>query len=262
MAPDLSEKLLGLDIDDADRSGDATAGDGEEELHLQFLFVGLGEHRLALPVGAVRTITEPPTELTRVPRSPSAIEGLMDLRGEVTAVIDPSVHFPVTESRSGRERLLVLDRASDQQSVAIRVDEVMGVESIPESNIFDEDTVENSDLSGDVLEHPLIAALVTQERELHTDADDVVTDDAADATAGPALGGPAGTGGSTTLSSARGTSGGIEESMGEAFEVEPTDEAAPEPAEEEDDDSTREVVVEATALIDVNKLLLASGQSQ
>ncbi|WP_226481775.1 chemotaxis protein CheW [Natrinema amylolyticum] len=263
MAPDLSETLLGIDSDDADRTGDSDTGDGEEEVLLQFLFVGLGEHRLALPVDAVRTITEPPAELTRVPRSPPAIEGLMDLRGEITAVIDPRVHFPVSESRTGRERLLVLDRASDQQSVAIRVDDVIGVETIPESDVFDEDTVEASELSGDVLEHPLIAALVTQERDPHADVGSMVTDDAAGVTASPETGGPLGTGGSAALSSTGGTSGGIGESVGEAFEVEPTEEATAEPDEEGDEaDSTREVVVEATALIDVDKLLVASGQPQ
>ncbi|WP_222919430.1 chemotaxis protein CheW [Natrinema sp. SYSU A 869] len=263
MAPDLSEKLLGIDSDDADRTGDSDTGDGEDELLLQFLFVGLGEHRLALPVDAVRTITEPPAELTRVPRSPPAIEGLMDLRGEITAVIDPRVHFPVTESRTGRERLLVLDRASDQQSVAIRVDEVMGVESLSESSVLDKDAVEASDLSGDVLEHPLIVALITQERESHADAGSGVADDVAGVTTGPETGGPAGAGGSTALSSTRGTGGGIGESVGEAFEVEPTEETAAEPNDEGDDgDSTREVVVEVTAVIDITKLLLASGQSQ
>lgn len=272
MAPDLSEKLLGIDIDDTDRRRDSDGNDGEEERVLQFVFVGIGEHRLALPVDAVRTITDPPNELTRVPRAPPAIEGLMDLRGEITAVIDPDVHFPVSEERPGRERLLVLDRSSDQQSAALRVDEVIGVETVPESNVLDGDDIEASDFSGDVLEHPLIVALVTQERQSNVDVGNVPSDGPADDVAGvatgPETGGVTGVGGSAALSSVGGTSGGLDESVGETFEIEPAEEAdvdvdaEPESdGEGAGDESTTEVVVEATALVDVDKLLSASGQS-
>lgn len=276
MAPDLSEKLLGIDIDDTDRRRDSDGDDVDEERLVQFVFVGVGEHRLAFPVDAVRTITDPPTELTRVPRAPPAIDGLMDLRGEITAVIDPHVHFPVTEDRPGRERLLVLDRPSDQQSAALRVDEVIGVETVPESNVLEADDIEASDFSGDVLEHPLIVALVTQERESSIDvgtaATDGPADDAAGATTGLETGGVTGMGGSAALSSAGGTSGGLGESIGETFEIEPSEEADVdvdvdadiEPEDNDgdaDEESTTEIVVEATALVDVDKLLSASGQS-
>lgn len=261
MAPDLSEKLLGIDIDD-DGTGDSDGEDGEQEELLQFVFVGLGEHRLAFPVDAVRTIVEPSAELTRVPRAPPAIDGLMDLRGEITAVIDPTVHFPVTESRSGRERLLVLDRPSDRQSAAIRVDEVIGVETVPESDVIDETAVGASELSGDVLEHPLIVALVTQERDPSLDVGSVRPDspvDGSGAVFGAASGGTAG--GSTTLSSGLATSEALGDSVGETFEVDPAEEAPAEPDEAGTDESTPEIVVEATALVDVERLLLASGQS-
>lgn len=265
MAPDLSDTRLGIDSDDADRTGD-TDGDDEQEQLVQFVFVGVGEHRLALPVNAVRTLTEPSTDLTRVPRSPPAIEGLMDLRGEITAVIDPRVHFPVSDSRSGRERLLVLERASDQQSIAIRVDDVIGVETVPESDVLDADAIEDSDLSGDALEHPLIVALITQEQESRADAGSAVADGPADA-AGlateSAIDGIGGADSSAALSSARAASGQLGESVGEAFEIEPTEDDATESDNgDEDGDSTREVVVEATALIDIDRLLQASSQSE
>ncbi|SEQ43284.1 chemotaxis protein CheW [Natrinema salaciae] len=268
MAPDLSEKLLGIDIDETDRSRDSGGGDGEEENLVQFVFVGVGEHRLALPVDAVSTITDPPTELTRVPRSPPAIDGLMDLRGEITAVINPYVHFSVTEERPGRERLLVLDRPSDQQSAAIRVDEVIGVETVPESDVLEGDDVEASEFSGDVLEHPLIVALVTQEREPRVEVGSVVADgtadDASGVSTGPEIGGTSGAGGSAALSSAGATDSRFGESVGDTFEIEPTDDAddAAEPDDGTDgDESPQEIVVEATALVDVDRLLSASGQS-
>ncbi len=261
MAPDLSEKLLGIEIDDVDRTGDGD--EDEQEALLQFVFVGVGEHRLALPVDSVRTIVDPPDELTRVPRAPPTIEGLMDLRGEITAVIDPRVHFPVSEERSGRERLLVLDRPSDRQSAAIRVDEVTGVETVPESDIVDAETVADSDLAGDALEHPLVVAIVTRERDPRADAGGVRPEQSADdgmAAAGIDSGGGLDAGGSAALSS--GPAGGaLGESIGETFEVEPTDEPAADPDEGEREDATTEIVVEATAVVDVERLLLASGGS-
>lgn len=262
MAPDLSEKLLGIDIDDADRTRDSDGGDEEVEEFVQFVIVAVGEHRLALPVDAVSTITEPPAELTRVPRSPPAIEGLMDLKGDITAVIDPRVHFPVSKPRSSSEQLLVLDRASDQQSAAISVDDVIGVETVPESNVIDADTVDASELSGDALEHPLVVALITQEREPETrlEVGGVTPDGPADDGVGALeTGSTAGVGGSAALSSAPGTSGGIGESVGETFEFD-SDEDAADVDESETDDSTREIIVEATALVDIDRLLLASGK--
>jgi chemotaxis signal transduction protein len=258
MAPDLSEKLLGIDIDDADRTRESGDGDDEEEL-VRFVFATVGDHRLALPVDAVRTVTKPSTELTRVPRSPDAIAGLLDLRGEITAVIDPRVHFPTDEEGTGKERLLVLDRPNDEQSAAIHVDDVIGVESVPVSDVIDEDGVEASDLSGDALEHPLVVALVEQERESSAGTDDAPMADEGAAPSG--FGSESGTGAmdSAALSATEGASPGSSESVGERFEI-GADEADAEP-EQANDDSRREVVVEVTPVIDVERLLLASGQA-
>lgn len=261
MAPDLSEKLLGIDIDDADRTRESGDGDDEEEELVRFVFATVGEHRLALPVDAVRTVTDPSTELTRVPRSPDAIAGLMDLRGEITAVIDPRVHFPTDEPGAGKERLLVLDRPNDEQSAAIHVDDVIGVESVPVSDVIDGEAVEASDLSGDALEHPLVVALLRQEREQGSSPgadDDSMADEPATSSG---FGAESATGaiGSAALSGTDEPSPGSGESVGERFEI-GADEADT-GSEVEDDDSRREVVVEVTPVVDVERLLLASGQA-
>ncbi|MFD1564731.1 chemotaxis protein CheW [Haloarchaeobius amylolyticus] len=263
MAPDLSEKLLGIDIDDADRTRESDSANGDDEEFVQFVFVRVGDHQFALPVDVVRTVTEPPTEVTRVPRTPPAIEGLMDLRGEITAVIDPRIHFPTPETDSNRERLVVFDRPSDQQSAAIRVDDVLGVEVVPESNVIDDDGVADSPLSGDALEHPLVVALVTQEREREREQSVETT------TAGVSAGGDTddgagvfgtGTDDAATLSSAGDASGGFGSSIGEPFEIESADDARDDPDTDGRSDEPQETVLEATALIDVERLLLASGQ--
>lgn len=264
MAPDLSEKLLGIDIDDADdrRRRDADRSDEEQEELEQFVFVGLGDDRFALPVEAVRTLADVPDQMTRVPRAPAAIEGMMDLRGEITAVIDPHVHFPGTETvdHAGREQLLVLDRPADQQSAAIRVDDVIGVETVPVSDVLDEAAVEDRALSGDALAHPLVVALIEQEREAEPDVERVVASSRAETGDASEAGTEIGAGGATALSSAGGASrGGPGGVLGETFELESDEPAKTDPAVT-DDDATREVVVEVTPLLDVEKLLLASGR--
>ncbi|WP_246999971.1 chemotaxis protein CheW [Halosolutus gelatinilyticus] len=264
MAPDLPEKLLGIDIDGAeDQQRGESDGADDEEAHRWFVVVGLGEHKLALPVDEIKTITEIPESLTRVPRSPPAIEGVTDLRGEITVVIDPRVHFPTTEERAGRERLLVFDRPTDQQSAAIWIDEVVDVEGVPERNVVDESTVADRDFSGEVLEHPLVEAIVELE---HTPALEVgsavATERGSDEPANFGTGARVGSGGSTALSSFGGASRtGIGNAMGEPFEIDaPDDEAAEAESDSTDESPAEEIVVEVIPLIDVDTLLLASGQ--
>ncbi len=251
MAPDLPDELLGVTADDS-KSSESTAS--EDEAHRWFVFVGIGEHELALPVNDVKTVTEVPEDLTRVPRSPPAIEGVTDLRGEITVVIDPSVHFSVTESRAGRERLVVFDRPSDQQPAAMRVDDVIGVESIPEGDIVDEETVEERDFSGRALEHPLIVELLEQEHE--PDITPEITAKATTSSSGGETDVQTGSIGSG-LSSVGRSSGDRLGSIGETFTLEEdADETEAAPADE-----NREIHVEVKAVLDVETLLAASGHN-
>ena len=261
MAPDLSEKLLGIDIDGADDHRRQDAGDSEEEQEEleRFVFFKSGSNRLAVSVDAVRTLAELPEELTRVPRTPSAIEGMVDLRGEVTAVIDPTVHFPSddSETQRGRERLLVLDRPSDQQSAAVRVDDVIGVETVPVSNVHDETTVEDRPFSADPLTHPLVDALIEQEHEHEADDDPIVatTESGGESSSVGGTATEAGGGGmlSSPLESSPANSSA---DTGTPFSLD-ADETAADSSDETD--ATREVVIEVTPLVDVETLLLASG---
>ncbi|MFC4437274.1 MULTISPECIES: chemotaxis protein CheW [Natrialbaceae] len=240
MAPELPEKLLGIDIDDADdrRSGKPDdAADETVELE-RFVFFHVGEHRLACPVDEVKTITAVPNEMTRVPRAPAAIEGLTDLRGEITAVIDPQVHFPTTEEGRGRERLLVFDRPSDEQAAAVRADDVRGVDPVPKSNVLDADAVEDRPVSGDALEHPVVDAILEREREPEF---------------GTRRGSPATETVDTDIDVTVGTGD-------EATLTAPDEQRAPGADSEGEFPAENDVtVIEATPLLDVEKLLLASG---
>jgi purine-binding chemotaxis protein CheW len=86
-------------------------------------------------------------ELTRIPNSPTHVEGVMDLRGRTTAIIDPKVLFGI-DAEGDRNRIIVFDPDSvaDGSAVGWVVDEVFQVihvdpEDVDESTVADDDSV-------------------------------------------------------------------------------------------------------------------------
>ncbi|WP_121822759.1 chemotaxis protein CheW [Halostella salina] len=143
MSTELPEELLGIDDVGFDEEGRDPEGDGDEEEEPEeqerVLVFRLGDRTFGLDVGDVRSIVEQ-GDLTRLPRSGDAIDGIMDLRGEITAVIDPRKLLPVpVADRETKQRVIVFDRSSDDQSAGIRVDAVEGVRSYPVSQIKRDD---------------------------------------------------------------------------------------------------------------------------
>lgn len=94
----------------------------------------LGDETFALDVRDVDSIVDLDS-YTRVPRSPEGVDGVMDLRGEIIAVVDPRVHFGVEEEGADLQEVLILDRPEENQRVGLRVDDVVGVEAVPEPDI-------------------------------------------------------------------------------------------------------------------------------
>lgn len=179
MSPDFPETVSGADRTD----GETQRPTGDDEDLERFVLFTVGEHRLAVPVDAIKNTTSVPTDITTVPRSPAVVEGVTDLRGEVTAVIDPRMYFPTDTEPSKFQQLLVLDRPDDDQPAALRVDTVQQVESVPESDVLSGEDVDDADLRElaipeNALEHPLLSAIVRKEERVDVDADDVLpTDD-------------------------------------------------------------------------------------
>lgn len=101
----------------------------------------LGEEVCAIDICAVDSIVET-KRITRIPRAPAAVEGVMDLRGETTAVVDPKAFLSI-EGAGAAANVLVLDRDDDKQKIGIRVDEVTEVASYAGDRID-----RNGDLAG------------------------------------------------------------------------------------------------------------------
>lgn len=117
----------------------------------------LGDERFAIPVGDVDNIEEL-EDLTRIPRTGEAVEGVMDLRGEITAIIDLRVHLDVEEYDAAEQQVLVLDQSKDKQKLGFRVDRIHGVENYPESAVEDTEEVPELDTAG--VEQRTIRAII------------------------------------------------------------------------------------------------------
>ncbi len=101
--------------------------------------------RLALPLGSVREVVVLPERLSRVPRAPAALLGIMNLRGRVIAVVDLVQALPGDVSRvlppeDGRapsdapgvaHHVLILER--DRREVGLLVDAVDGLGALSDS---------------------------------------------------------------------------------------------------------------------------------
>jgi purine-binding chemotaxis protein CheW len=82
----------------------------------RFVIFHLGEETYGLPIGAVEEVVRLPDPLTRIPRAPAFVDGVMNLRGRVIPVIDLRRRFDVDDGATiGRRRVLVT-RIGDVQA--------------------------------------------------------------------------------------------------------------------------------------------------
>jgi len=86
----------------------AVSGDGGVELEEQFVVFRLADEEYGAPIAAVQEIVRVPEALTRVPKAPAFIRGVVNLRGSVLPVVDQRSRFALPEiARSDRQRIMV-----------------------------------------------------------------------------------------------------------------------------------------------------------
>ena len=94
------------DEDMADNSANDRNGvlDDEE----QFVVFRLMGEEYGVPIDAVQEIVRVPSELTRVPKTPDFVEGVVNLRGVVLPVVDQRTRFGLPSmERNDRQRIMV-----------------------------------------------------------------------------------------------------------------------------------------------------------
>lgn len=95
----------------------------------KFVIFQLGDESYGLPVAAVDEIVRCPDKLTRVPRAPSFVEGVMNLRGKVVPVIDQRRRFALAGDLSFQRRRVIVVQIDGFQTgfVVDRVSDLLAV---------------------------------------------------------------------------------------------------------------------------------------
>jgi len=81
----------------------------------QFLLFRIGESEFGLPIAAVEEVAPLPDKLTRLPKAPAFVKGVMNLRGAVVPVIDQAERFGEAAATGARRRVVVV-RIGDLQA--------------------------------------------------------------------------------------------------------------------------------------------------
>jgi purine-binding chemotaxis protein CheW len=96
------------DAGEADMAADTTATAADLDDEEQFVVFRVMDEEYGIPIDAVQEIVRVPDELTRVPKTPAFIEGVINLRGVVLPVVDQRRRFGLPSiERNDRQRIMV-----------------------------------------------------------------------------------------------------------------------------------------------------------
>jgi purine-binding chemotaxis protein CheW len=111
--------------------GDST----QSEEVVRVLEFSLGEEYYCLDIEYVEEIVKRST-VTRVPNTPEFVDGVVDLRGQITTILEPKEMMDI-ESEGDQNLIIVFDpeQFEDQGAIGWVVDEVRQVVPIPESEV-------------------------------------------------------------------------------------------------------------------------------
>jgi purine-binding chemotaxis protein CheW len=94
---------------DAQNQSAPTASGDAPNAEQTFLVFRLGEDEFGLPIEAVDEVGEVPAKITRLPKTPKFLEGVVNLRGDVLPVVDQRRRFDMpASSQTDRRRLVVV----------------------------------------------------------------------------------------------------------------------------------------------------------
>ncbi len=123
-------------------------GDRSEEVEadeLRFLVFRLDADEFALPIDAVDEVARVPEQITRLPKTPKFLEGVVNLRGEVLPVVDQRRRFDMPPATATAGRRLIVVRSAHHRAGLI-------VDSVSEVLRCMPDQIKQSpDLTGDAL---------------------------------------------------------------------------------------------------------------
>ncbi|OPX70633.1 MAG: purine-binding chemotaxis protein [Methanoregulaceae archaeon PtaB.Bin009] len=116
---------------------------------LQVVEFLLGKEYFAIDLFDVKEVVEY-TTITKLPNTPAFIKGIIDLRGEITTIVDLKQRMRITEESDQPEencRIIVLDEKNTKSKIGIMVDDVLSVSTFEMKNV---DTKSASELGDEM----------------------------------------------------------------------------------------------------------------
>ncbi|KAF5092061.1 chemotaxis protein CheW [Methanospirillum sp. J.3.6.1-F.2.7.3] len=103
---------------------------------VEILEFDLGGESYAMDIGIAREIVEM-LPITPIPRAPSHVTGLLNLRGEITTIINLHYLLGISPAKERNEQkiMVLIPDAFENTSVGVIVDEVHSVLTVDEINI-------------------------------------------------------------------------------------------------------------------------------
>jgi len=99
-----------------------------------FVIFSLGHEEYGLPVEAIDTVVNLPAKLTKLPRAPAFVAGVINVRGDVIPVIEQRERFGVVaDPRVGRRRVIVT--AVGKVRAGFIVDDVREILEVPADSL-------------------------------------------------------------------------------------------------------------------------------
>jgi purine-binding chemotaxis protein CheW len=130
----IKEALNTVSESELETSAEAKEADDNLDDDEQVVVFRLDKEEFGAPIASVQEIVRVPEELVRVPKAPSFVEGVINLRGTVLPVIDLRLRLGLKQvERTDRQRIMVF-LISDVRTGFI-VDQVAEVLKIPKSAI-------------------------------------------------------------------------------------------------------------------------------
>lgn len=102
---------------------------GERKGSIQVVEFALGKEYFAIDLFDVKEVVEY-TTITRLPNVPGYVRGIIDLRGEITTIIDLKHRLHITDASTvaaESSRIIVLDETVTNTKIGILVDDVTSV---------------------------------------------------------------------------------------------------------------------------------------
>lgn len=106
----LEEGLTARLAAQSDNEDELMADDASHSETEQFVVFQLADEYYGLPIGSVVEVVAPPEKLTKLPKAPKFVDGVMNLRGQVVPVIDQRRRFEVVSDSSRRKARIIVVR--------------------------------------------------------------------------------------------------------------------------------------------------------